>query len=200
MKLKSLQLLVLIIIASSRFMAGQQTFKLQGTVIDSSSQEPLANVHIIKNDSTGLITDQYGNFTVCVNRKDSLFISHIGYETETIHLTKFIEDTKCKFIIALKPKSYNINKVMVQPYDNYTKFKNAFLNLNSKDRISGYVAGNIERMNNKSYSAYDYPEVYNGEFGIQVTGPPQIILFSTNKKKGIYRFIRKLFNNSGKNN
>jgi hypothetical protein len=177
-------------------MAGQQTFKLQGTIIDSSTQESLANVHIIKNDSTGLITDQCGNFAVCVKPKDSLFISHIGYEAETIHLTSFIEDTTYKISIALKPKSYNINKVMVQPYGNYSKFKHAFLNLNTKGRISDYVTENIERMNHKSYSDYDYPDVYKGEFGTQVTGPPQIILFSTNKKKGIYKFIRALFNNN----
>jgi hypothetical protein len=53
---------------------------LQGVVMDAESLEPLPNAHYILNRMYGNVTDEKGEFSVYLGKKDTLRISYVGYQ------------------------------------------------------------------------------------------------------------------------
>ena len=53
---------------------------LQGVVMDAERLEPLPNAHYVLNRMFGNVTDEKGEFSVYLGKKDTLRISYVGYQ------------------------------------------------------------------------------------------------------------------------
>jgi hypothetical protein len=59
--------------------------EISGTVFDRASNKPLQGASVyVKGTGTGTISDSLGNFNLRVNTGDSVIISYIGYNTQTL--------------------------------------------------------------------------------------------------------------------
>lgn len=83
---------------------------LVGTVIDNSTQEPIAGVNIIASGSlNGCSTDFNGRFKINTNNEDTLIISHVGYQNSL-----FVPDTNYADIaIYLEQSTIMLNSIQV---------------------------------------------------------------------------------------
>lgn len=57
----------------------EELILLQGLVMDAESLEPLPNAHYVINRMFGNVTDEKGEFSVYLGKKDTLKISYVGY-------------------------------------------------------------------------------------------------------------------------
>ena len=81
-------------------------YTVSGQILDKGTQEPLIGATVLITDGTGkskgargCITDLDGKFSLRLNRKESISISYVGYET----LSKQIVKNEHNLIIELKP-------------------------------------------------------------------------------------------------
>lgn len=90
---------------------------IEGKVIDSITEEPLAFVHIVTNSQSnkGYVTDINGKFSIPYNKKIQVFtLSYLGYEKKQYPV---VNPGKLQ-IIPLKPISFNLKEVIVRPGKN----------------------------------------------------------------------------------
>ncbi len=88
-------------------------FKVSGQILDRDTQEPLIGATVLITDGTGkgdkgCITDLDGKFSLKLNKKESITISYVGYET----LSKQITKNENNLIIELKP-SIEFDEVVI---------------------------------------------------------------------------------------
>ena len=90
-------------------------FYVSGQIVDKSTQEPLIGATVLITDGTGkdkvakgCLTDIDGKFSIRLNKKESIRISYIGYET----ISKQIVKNENNLLIELKP-SIEIDEVVV---------------------------------------------------------------------------------------
>ncbi|MFR7810518.1 MAG: carboxypeptidase-like regulatory domain-containing protein [Butyricimonas faecihominis] len=91
---------------------GVTIYKINGTVIDASTKEPLPGASIILKEDKGMgvVTDFDGKFFIEVPQGTSaLLISFVGYEEETITVTGDMKDLEIK----LTAKTTEIEDVVV---------------------------------------------------------------------------------------
>lgn len=82
--------------------------QVKGIVKDNSTGEPIPFVNIwVENENIGTTTETDGTFVINVKGKDkNLIISVLGYETQTLKQTEFMN-------VELTPKLYELNDVVV---------------------------------------------------------------------------------------
>ncbi|MEQ3661346.1 MAG: carboxypeptidase-like regulatory domain-containing protein, partial [Flavobacterium sp.] len=82
--------------------------QVKGIVKDNSTGEPIPFVNIwVENENIGTTTETDGTFVINVKGKDkNLIISVLGYETQTLKQTEFMN-------VELRPKLYELNDVVV---------------------------------------------------------------------------------------
>ncbi len=124
--IRCLLLLVLISVQGS----SQNTYKVNGRVIDFDTRQPLKNASIInRKTKEGTVTSDSGYFSLATNVPDLLiFISSVGYVTVSrdIHL---LLDNK-SFVVELKRKAdEQLDSVVVNAYKNDSKVKSVQMNI-----------------------------------------------------------------------
>ena len=75
---------IYIIIIASCFIvskAGAQSFKLRGTVYDSTKTYPVISVSVLTTSGKGTITDLYGHYEIDVTETDSVWFSYLNKPT-----------------------------------------------------------------------------------------------------------------------
>ena len=89
-----------------------------GRIIDDSSDCALPFVHLW-NESTrmGSISDDSGNFKITVRNQDTIVFSAIGYFSSVI-----VVSPSMSRIVRLKPKTYEIEEVVVRRFRSYETF------------------------------------------------------------------------------
>ena len=88
-------------------------FNVSGQILDRDTQEPLIGATVLITDGSGkgdkgCITDLDGKFSLKLNRKESITISYVGYET----LSKQITKNESNLVIELKP-SIEFDEVVI---------------------------------------------------------------------------------------
>lgn len=73
-----------ILLLNLSFMSAQQQERaklilFQGVVMDAASLEPLPNTHFILNKAVGNVTDEKGEFSLYIEKDDTIKFSHVGY-------------------------------------------------------------------------------------------------------------------------
>lgn len=90
----------------------QQTLIVQGMVTDTNG-EPIIGASVVEEGTTnGVITNVDGNFSIQVSIGKNLVISYIGYETQTVKVTKSGQQMK----VVLKESAELIDEVVVVGY------------------------------------------------------------------------------------
>lgn len=92
-----------------------QSFVIGGVVVGGDNQQPLIGATVSVTNGTkekgrtGCITDENGKFSLRVNRKSSISISYLGYETKSIQILRPNRNMN----ISLAPNATNMDEVVV---------------------------------------------------------------------------------------
>ena len=113
--MRTIQLFIILLSFSATSWAAED-LNLKGKLLDQNTKAPLMFANLsIKGYAIGTATDIEGNFKIEINEqyfKDSLVISMIGYETQTIAI-KSLLDQKGEAIFLLAPTSFEFAIVEV---------------------------------------------------------------------------------------
>lgn len=131
-----------------------QNNKIEGVIKDSETLQPIPYVNIytedeLKNNSTGSISNENGEFTV-INNKSKIVFSHINYEPFSVE-----SDGNLK-VILLKPKNYVLDEVVIsneKPRDYLKKIINLSKNKIDKNTLLKAYCREIVKVNNE-YTKY----------------------------------------------
>jgi hypothetical protein len=113
-----MRLIFLTLVFFSLFLNNALAIKLQGTLTDAQSGEPL-NSALIQNLNSGTITysDISGNFSISVNHGDSLSCSIVGYESRIVLITS--EESEQHLLLKLNRKIVAIDTIVVRSLTKY---------------------------------------------------------------------------------
>jgi hypothetical protein len=111
------KLLVYIIILLGCFCiaskTGAQTFKLKGTVYDSTKTYPVISVSVLTSSGKGTVTDINGNYEIEVKETDSVWFSYLNKPTIKYSVAKIFDASH--FDIALHVNIPVLKEVIVKP-------------------------------------------------------------------------------------
>lgn len=98
-----------------------------GKIIDDSLAYALPSVHLW-NESTrmGSISNDSGEFSIHASNQDTLVFSAIGYFSHVLVVSSSMNQ---KAVVRLKPKTYEINELVVRRFRNYESFKYQVIHL-----------------------------------------------------------------------
>ncbi len=127
-----------------------QNNKIQGVIKDSETFQPISYVHIyseneLKNNSTGSISNENGEFTI-INNKSKIVFSHINYEPFSIEYDGNLKE------ILLKPRNYVLGEVVIsneKPKDYLKKIINLSKNKIDKNTLLKGYCREIVKVNNE---------------------------------------------------
>lgn len=151
-KLKMKKICILLLLISN--LIWSQNNKIQGVVKDSETFQPIPYVNIyseneLKNNSTGSISNENGEFTV-INNKSKIVFSHINYETFSIESDGNLKE------ILLKPKNYVLDEIVIsneKPKDYLKKIIKLSKNKIDKNTLLKGYCREIVKVNNE-YTKY----------------------------------------------
>ena len=107
---------IYIIIIASCFItskAGAQSFKLRGTVYDSTKTYPVIAVSVLSSSGKGTVTDIYGHYEIDVTETDSVWFSYLNKPTIK-YVVRKIPDAS-HFDIAIHINVPVLKEVIVKP-------------------------------------------------------------------------------------
>ena len=90
-----------------------QTFKLRGTVYDSTRNYPLSSVSVLTSSGKGTATDIFGNYEIEVKETDSIWFSYLNKPTIKYAVAKIFDASH--FDIALHVNVPVLKEVIVKP-------------------------------------------------------------------------------------
>jgi hypothetical protein len=128
--MQKLNLPLLLLLTFISFVSKAQ-FTITGTVMDSSSREPLRSASVFcQNTTLGTVTDKQGVFSLSLKSGGyDLIISYTGYQTQTIRISSS-ENNKLEILLLKEDKSLgevvlkNTNEVA----DGWEKYGDFFIN------------------------------------------------------------------------
>ena len=107
---------VYIIIIAGCFIAskaGAQSFKLRGTVYDSTKTYPVISVSVLTSSGKGTATDIYGHYEIDVTETDSVWFSYLNKPTVKYAVKKIADASR--FDIAIHINVPVLKEVIVKP-------------------------------------------------------------------------------------
>jgi hypothetical protein len=93
--------------------AGAQSFKLRGTVYDSTKTYPVIAVSVLTSSGKGTATDIYGHYEIDVTEKDSVWFSYLNKPTIKYAVGKIPDASR--FDIAIHINVPVLKEVIVKP-------------------------------------------------------------------------------------
>lgn len=114
--------------------SAQQKYLLGGTVTDTSSQ-PLSGVAVmVRNSTTGVLTDDGGKYSISVSASDTLVFNCLGYVEEVVPVRG-----AGRIDMNMKEESAALREVVVIGYGTMDKkeLTSAISHISSKDFLSG---------------------------------------------------------------
>ena len=111
-----IKILYFIFLCAGTSIYSQQT-RISGTVTSSEDNSPIAGANIlIQGKNTGTSTDFDGNYELFVNKEDSINISYIGFDTQTI-----VINNQTKVNITLTPDNELLGEIVGIGYGTQNK-------------------------------------------------------------------------------
>lgn len=92
---------------------GAQSFKLRGTVYDSTRTYPVISVTVLTSSGKGAVTDIFGNYEIEVKESDSVWFSYLNKPTIKYAVAKIFDASR--FDIALHVNIPILKEVIVRP-------------------------------------------------------------------------------------
>jgi len=93
--------------------AGAQSFKLRGTVYDSTRTYPVIAVSVLTSSGKGTITDVSGHYEIDVTETDSVWFSYLNKPTIKYAVKKIVDNSS--FDIAIHINVPVLKEVIVKP-------------------------------------------------------------------------------------
>jgi hypothetical protein len=93
--------------------ASAQTYKIKGSVYDSSRNYPLQAVSVVSTSGGGTITNADGFYEIDVTEKDSIWFSYLGKPTVKFPVLKIV--TPLEFDISLHVNVPTLKEVKIRP-------------------------------------------------------------------------------------
>lgn len=93
--------------------AGAQSFKLRGTVYDSTRTYPVISVSVLTSSGKGTVTDIYGHYEIDVTETDSVWFSYLNKPTIKYPVAKISDASR--FDIAIHVNIPVLKEVIVKP-------------------------------------------------------------------------------------
>jgi hypothetical protein len=93
--------------------AGAQSFKLRGTVYDSTKTYPVISVSVLSSSGKGTVTDIYGHYEIDVTETDSVWFSYLNKPTIKYPVKKIVDASR--FDIAIHINVPVLKEVIVKP-------------------------------------------------------------------------------------
>ena len=98
---------------------GQNSYTIEGHVLSSADESPLAYVNIFFAKGTkGTVSNEEGAFVISIeswDQIDSLFFSHLGYHNKNIVVASSVSDRSLK--VLLDPYEYDLPEITVRDID-----------------------------------------------------------------------------------
>ncbi len=92
--------------------------------------QPLNFAHILVLSSyRGTITDREGQFSIVVEKGDSIMLSSLGYKKRILVIGDSLPNNFLYVDLFLERDTFMIGEVEIYPWKSYEEFKKAFLNL-----------------------------------------------------------------------
>ncbi|MDR2083785.1 MAG: carboxypeptidase-like regulatory domain-containing protein [Bacteroidales bacterium] len=105
-----------ILLINVTFLAYTQEKKIfYGQLLDSSTQAPIHNAHVLSSSKGATISDYHGNFSIYVLGDDTLTVSCIGYQKTNILVSNYKNFENNKVIFQITPIIYTLSSVEI-PY------------------------------------------------------------------------------------
>lgn len=128
-----------------------QNNTIKGVIKDSKTLQPIPYVSIyfeneLKNNSTGSISNENGEFTIVINRKSNIVFSHINYELLSVESDRDLNE------ILLKPKIYILDEIVIsneKPGDYLKKIISLSKNKIDKNTLLKGYFREIVKVNNE---------------------------------------------------
>ncbi|MBR9776808.1 MAG: carboxypeptidase-like regulatory domain-containing protein [Cytophagales bacterium] len=167
----------------------EKPFLLKGRLLDANSIQPIGNAHIhwSKNHA---VSDEEGKFSIWVNDKTLLNISHIAYT-----YTNYEVNNKDDSIITifLKPAVTELEAVTVRVLPDEQTFKQQVLAAKTPFyKENQRLKSNLQFMKNIHHLAYYYDMNSYDKLLSTLDNKGSMVLFSTNPLSGIKGLIRLL--------
>jgi hypothetical protein len=138
-----------------------------GIVFSSEAlTNPLSQVNIVVNSETGTSSNDEGAFSIHVDANDTLRFSHIGYHPTTIFIPDSVQGGKLIARIFLVSDTVNIDQVVVTFHQDYSEFKNSFLQLENDKELTN-AKNNINMSVHEAKTTSDWTVEDNLERGLQ---------------------------------
>lgn len=119
--------------------AQQTSILFSGKILDGS--KPLYNVTVVNtNNTTGTVTDNYGDFTIKVQANDLITFTSIGYKNISFKIPDTIQ-TDYRVLVSMVEDTILLREAVVVPWPiNRTMLKEAMLsNRKEKETIAPYA-------------------------------------------------------------
>jgi hypothetical protein len=90
-----------------------QSFRLRGTVYDSTKTYPVISVSVLSSSGKGAVTDVYGHYEIDVTETDSVWFSYLNKPTVKYPVAKIVDASR--FDIAIHINVPVLKEVIVKP-------------------------------------------------------------------------------------
>ncbi|MBI9067961.1 MAG: carboxypeptidase-like regulatory domain-containing protein [Salinivirgaceae bacterium] len=127
--------LIFIFILKANFaqLINPDTITISGVVLDADSLNPMSNVHIRSQKNRGAITDNLGQFTVKINKNDTLTFTYVGFKPYVYVIPDTLKVNNYIAGVILNKDIISLSEVLILPWMNKQQFKKSFIQ-NSPDQ------------------------------------------------------------------
>jgi len=143
-----LKVLFLFFFAAVALPSFAQQLTVKGKVTDASDGTTLPGVTIVvKNTTTGTVTDINGNYSITVPKGSTLAFSFVGYQTQ-----EFVIETSQTLNVALSPTITSLSQILVIGYGQVKKgdATGSITAVTTQDFNRGSITNPIELMAGKT--------------------------------------------------
>jgi len=106
--------LLALMIATNLTVFAQSSITVTGTIIGDESMEPLPFAYIIL-DSTGTTSNLYGQFSIKVNKLDTIQFSYVGYKRKQFIIPSSVTTNTLKVDIILLKDITFLKNLIIRP-------------------------------------------------------------------------------------
>ncbi|WP_155208135.1 carboxypeptidase-like regulatory domain-containing protein, partial [Xanthovirga aplysinae] len=120
----------------------EKILQLSGVIVDSSTNNPISGAHVyIPASGRGTSSDFNGFFTLPVLAEDSIVISSVGFQLESI-IVPHSEGDRLTTLVEMKEDTTWLPPLEVLPFATEKEFKNAILAMKFEEERSPFLASN----------------------------------------------------------
>ena len=189
--------LFLVVSSYSQVKDKNRKIVVTGVVYNIESLDSLPSSEILINKKRRLLSDETGSFCTSVLITDTLTINHLGFISSEIGISDLYENKDSVFInILMKEQTYIIPEVSIFPYKTYNEFFRSVVNqdINNQKLDNAYenIRGMQAQLKNGNFPVNDGRTSYNYLMTYKNSASNSIVLFSSQKDRGIIPGLKKI--------